>query len=964
MVSTLASISKRLCATRPVFIFGLLTAFIFATSAWGGSLANFAVYQPITIQGTTSLPKGYSVHVTVDTQALVGFGLLQSDGRDLALAWLKGSQFEEIDAHVRIPGSLTIASSTQTEVWFAVQESGGISVFPHVGAYRLYYGDPSTSELDRLRDGKKVYRYFDHFPGVAVDISTWYVDPLDQDGVSVTSSWIQIDGVAGGATKPLLAGPAAQPSESKPVALASSKARSANTSSMRQAVSSTHRDRGSSDAGQRNRNSRSSVSDKRRGLTDEVPVLGPRQFYIDEDGNFVVTDPAYTRGMCEGIILTPNQFIGSMSGISPMSSLALAGQLWQGNSLKVVTETADGVPTFSVSYSQGFAIETRFMSYNLADDFRPINYLQHMPPDKSDHDEYTLFISESSVKGGEPQFNFRLVKVIDGGGPGTGSGLIANNGTVIQANQWYVAKVTVLPINVPAGNIRHTMYLNNVFLDDSADSSVPVYDPTVTSGIVGMCSDIGTAGAIDWYVVRRYAANEPTSHLESPVVLITPTPTETLTPTATETPTPTAIPTDTPTATPTDTPVTTPTETATETATETPTPVNTATETPTETPTPVINPTDTPTATPTVTPVTIPTETPTETPTPVNTATETPTETPTSVINPTDTPTATPTDTPVTTPTETPTETPTPVYTATETPTETPTSVINPTDTPTATPTDTPVATPTATSSETPTALPTETPTQAPTETPTVTSTETPTSTPTSIPTETPTITPTPTQLPMAVAYYVPDVVVLHHPAPGAFIASATAEIPVWVDNATDLGSFHHEIIFNASAVKINSVSDVRLGEFLGSSGNSVVDSPAQVDNVAGQVIYSATAIGPFAGPDGSGLITHIVWSSKPVVQTTTSTLTFQSVILKTMSGQTLPADLQTALIKVYFYADIDGNNVIDVVDIQYVAGRWNISAGHPLYDTIADVDRDGDIDIVDIQAVSGRWNQFAPFPP
>jgi hypothetical protein len=65
------------------------------------------------------------------------------------------------------------------------------------------------------------------------------------------------------------------------------------------------------------------------------------------------------------------------------------------------------------------------------------------------------------------------------------------------------------------------------------------------------------------------------------------------------------------------------------------------------------------------------------------------------------------------------------------------------------------------------------------------------------------------------------------------------------------------------------------------------------------------------------------------------------------------------------FWADVDQDGDVDIVDIQLVAARWGARAGDPLYDARYDVDNegqgDGDIDIVDIQLVASWWNQTLP---
>ena len=52
---------------------------------------------------------------------------------------------------------------------------------------------------------------------------------------------------------------------------------------------------------------------------------------------------------------------------------------------------------------------------------------------------------------------------------------------------------------------------------------------------------------------------------------------------------------------------------------------------------------------------------------------------------------------------------------------------------------------------------------------------------------------------------------------------------------------------------------------------------------------------------------------------------------------------------------------VVNVVDIQLVAGKWNSVVGDPKYDPKYDVNSDGKINIVDIQLVAGKWNTKCP---
>jgi len=192
---------------------------------------------------------------------------------------------------------------------------------------------------------------------------------------------------------------------------------------------------------------------------------------------------------------------------------------WQGKSTRMLTQSATGAPTFQVDYLHPFAMETRFRSYDLSDDVRPVNYLMHVPLDQSDLDEYTLFIAESSAKGGgvPASDNFRLGKVLNATGDP-----VANSDLVITSLQWYDAKVTVWPTSLAPGQEDALMaiFLDDSVLDDSLDAPTNPYDASRTQGVVGLQSDLGTEMDVDWTAVRDHVPNEPFAAID-PAVNIT-----------------------------------------------------------------------------------------------------------------------------------------------------------------------------------------------------------------------------------------------------------------------------------------------------------------------------------------------------------------------------------------------------------------------------------------------------------
>jgi len=200
------------------------------------------------------------------------------------------------------------------------------------------------------------------------------------------------------------------------------------------------------------------------------------------------------------------------SGQLHMNGADSPGSVWQGAPIRITSQSASNVPTYSVNYLNPFAAETRFRSLITSDDVRPVTYLGHMPPPTfpNDHDEYPLFFRNNGA------LSARLIKVNNG----IGSGLVTN-GTAITAGQWYDAKVTVrLTVTTPGSErALHTAYLNGTSLGDSNAATRGGYDPTITSGIVGLTTDPGSKGDFDWVLYRDFKPNEPVLRTDPAVEL-------------------------------------------------------------------------------------------------------------------------------------------------------------------------------------------------------------------------------------------------------------------------------------------------------------------------------------------------------------------------------------------------------------------------------------------------------------
>ena len=78
-----------------------------------------------------------------------------------------------------------------------------------------------------------------------------------------------------------------------------------------------------------------------------------------------------------------------------------------------------------------------------------------------------------------------------------------------------------------------------------------------------------------------------------------------------------------------------------------------------------------------------------------------------------------------------------------------------------------------------------------------------------------------------------------------------TFTVTVMVDDALDLGSFQFDLVYDPSVIWVD---DVTLGDFLGSTGRSVV-SLIKMNNGAGTTTFGAFSFGDQPGPDGSGAL-------------------------------------------------------------------------------------------------------------
>lgn len=181
------------------------------------------------------------------------------------------------------------------------------------------------------------------------------------------------------------------------------------------------------------------------------------------------------------------------------------------------------------------------------------------------------------------------------------------------------------------------------------------------------------------------------------------------------------------------------------------------------------------------------------------------------------------------------------------------------------------------------------------------------------------------------------------------------AEFCVDIDVAqvTNLGSFEFTLEFPPATLEAESAT---LGAFLGSSGRTVIPVNPTINNNTGEVVYGAATLGENTpGPNGGGHLARVCFTPK---QKGTADLTLTNGVLTDVQGESIAATLQHGSVTVSscFWADLNCDNKVNVIDIQLVAGHWNTEPGDPGYDPAYDINDNNRIDIIDIQMVAGQW--------
>lgn len=123
--------------------------------------------------------------------------------------------------------------------------------------------------------------------------------------------------------------------------------------------------------------------------------------------------------------------------------------------------------------------------------------------------------------------------------------------------------------------------------------------------------------------------------------------------------------------------------------------------------------------------------------------------------------------------------------------------------------------------------------------------------------------------------------------------AGETFTVAVEVAEANNLGGFQLELHYDSTIVEVDKVT---LGSFLGSTGRTVFEIPADIDNSTGVTTYGAGSYGSASGPSGNGTLAIITMAART---SGVSDLDLQSVILANISGAEISATVDDGVANV-----------------------------------------------------------------
>ena len=180
-------------------------------------------------------------------------------------------------------------------------------------------------------------------------------------------------------------------------------------------------------------------------------------------------------------------------------------------------------------------------------------------------------------------------------------------------------------------------------------------------------------------------------------------------------------------------------------------------------------------------------------------------------------------------------------------------------------------------------------------------------------------------------------------------ITGGSFHVDIVVEDVAHLGAFQFDLVYDPAIVTATSVN---LGDFLGSTGCTVMEIGATIDNTTGRLTYAAIILGTCTGPSGNGAVATVTFAPLGMGETNLTLDNEQLLNTDNPPAPITPVSLYHGHVTVgdCFFADVDCDGDVDIVDIFNIAFRWGCQCGDPCYIAAYDLNDDCAISISDIQ--------------
>jgi hypothetical protein len=190
-------------------------------------------------------------------------------------------------------------------------------------------------------------------------------------------------------------------------------------------------------------------------------------------------------------------------------------------------------------------------------------------------------------------------------------------------------------------------------------------------------------------------------------------------------------------------------------------------------------------------------------------------------------------------------------------------------------------------------------------------------------------------------------------------LVDKTFTINISIANVTDLYGWEFKLYYNNTMLNGTGIIE---GPFLNSSGSTyfnVKDLNNTYNATHGRAWATGVLLREVSGVNGSGVLASITFMCKEfgssILQLADTTLGDPEgvAIIHTAVGgsvETWPRG--------HLSTDIDGDGVVDILDIAIVAKAYGSYPGHPRWNPAADLDGSGTVDILDVAKVAKDYGK------